>query len=432
MEIQINDTAEIEDDFVPLHRDADRPIVPCRIRATSRAVNAQAILSNPDGRLRFPVPGQETTTVALPDDGSWASFSISGESASTAANDARIEARCSQDGNPLKAEATATVCALAITSETEQSVPDDRARTHLGVEERVKLTAVDAIGEVRWAIVEGNGTLSAATGGQVIYTAHHLEQTARVQATDAAGCKKTIEFDVDCNFILARARVERIFSTAPAARVQAITDAFNEFYEDFEINDCLRRAHFFAQVLTEVGTGGNPRRENMNYTPERLIAVFGYYATHQDEAQLHGRTDDHPADQPAIGNHAYANRLGNGDIASGDGWAFRGRGYIQLTGRANYQAIQNEIDATHPGSGIDIVADPDAAISIRGGMITAMAFWSHNNINNEADDGAADGDIDDVSTIVNAHGNHAERRNNFHNATEPAFHLAECPRFTQP
>jgi len=61
-------------------------------------------------------------------------------------------------------------------------------------------------------------------------------------------------------------------------------------------------------------------------------------------------------------------------------------------------------------------------------MATAMAFWSHNNINDEADEGTADVDINGVTQIINAHGNYAERRANFHNTAEPAFHVANCPR----
>lgn len=432
MEIEVNDTPETDDDQVSVHTPEARPQISCRIRATSRSAGARAILSNPDGRLRFSGPTDEATMVSLPDDGSWAAFTISGETASAAARDASIEARCAREGNPLKAQVDVTVCALAITSETEQTVPADRARTRLGVEERVVLSAAGAVGAVSWEILEGDGALGAAAGAQVTYTAHHLEQTARIRATDAAGCRQIIEFDVDCNHVLARARAAEIFPGAPQALVNEIADAFNEFFDDFDIDDCLRRAHFFAQVRTEVGAGGNPRRENMNYTPERLVAVFGYYADHPADAQAHGRTAAHAADQEAIGNHAYANRLGNGNVATGDGWAFRGRGYIQLTGRDNYQAIQNEIDAVSPGSGIDIVANPDDAISIRGGMITAMAFWSRNNINDEADDGADDADINGVSTIINAHGNHAERRDNFHDVSEPAFHVGECPRVAGP
>lgn len=443
MEIQVNNTPETDDDRVPVHTDQERLEIPCRIRATSQAAGAQAVLSNPDGRVRFPGPTQETANVSLPDDGSWAEFNISGETASAAAGDALIEARCAQGGSPVKAQIAVTVCALSITSETEQTVspaattaasdvPNDRARTRLGVEDVVTLRAAGALGAVRWEILEGDGTLSADSGAEVSYTAHHLEQAVRIRATDAAGCQKIIEFEVDCNYVVARARIAEIFSGASQARVNEITDAFNEFYEDFAIDDCLRRAHFFGQVLTEVGADGNPRRENMNYTPDRLIAVFGYYAAHPADAQAHGRTTAHPADQEAIANHAYANRLGNGNIASGDGWAFRGRDYVQLTGRDNYQAIQNEIDAVSPGSGIDIVANPDAAITIRGGTITAMTFWSRNNINNEADDGAADADINGVSTIINAHCNHAERRENFHDTAEPAFHVADCPRVAGP
>jgi putative chitinase len=428
MEIEINDTAATTDDMVALHDNADRPTVPCRIRAISRSVNAKAELSNPDGRLRFPGAGQETVTVSLPDDGSWAAFAISGEMASAAAGDALIEVRCTKQGRPLKTTAVVTVCGLRVTTETEQIVPTDRARLRLGVEERVTLTASGALGAVRWQIAEGDGTLSDEAGPRTVYQAHALEQTARIEALDQAGCTVIVTFDVDCNYLLSRARTSTLFPNAPDDRVNAITDAFNEFYETYELTDCLRRSHFFAQVRTEVGGSGEPRREGMNYTPPRLLEIFSYYRRNPAEADLHGRTAAHAANQPAIGNRVYANRLGNGDIASGDGSGYRGRGFLQLTGRANYQAIQNEIDANTPGSGVDIVANPDQAIEIRGGMLSAMAFWSRNNANNQADDGSANADIDGVSNIVNRWGDHAERRQNFRNVSAPAFHLDDCPR----
>lgn len=436
MEIQINNTPESNDDFVPLHTNQARPEIPCRIRATSAACNARAILSNPDGRLRFPGAGQSTTTISLPDDGSWVAFSISGETASSAARDALIEAHCANGPNALKAHASVTVCALVITSETEQTVPADRARTRLGVEERVTLTATGALGAVSWHILQGSGALSVQTGAQVTYTAHNLEEIARIEASDPAGCKTVIEFDVDCNFVLARVRAARIFSTAPQARLNEITDAFNEFYEDFEINDCLRRAHFFGQVRAEVAADGDPIRERLNYTPDRLRAVFGYYQdpAHDAEADADGRIGPaahpiRPADQQTIANKVYGNRNGNGNVASGDGWAFRGRGFIQLTFRDNYRAVQNEMDARSPGSGIDIVANPDEARTIRGAMISAMAYWSWRNINAQADGGSANADIDDVTRRINPGStDFGGRRNKFRNISEPAFHVADCPR----
>lgn len=505
MEIEVNETPETDDDLVRVHSEEERPTIPCRIRATSEASGARAVLSNPDGRLRFPGQNVETHTVPLPDDGSWADFEISGQTRSEAASDALIEAHCDSAEGPLKAQSAVTVCSIDIESETELEYPEDRERTHLGVTERVTLRANRALGEVSWSIIEGHGTLEtedgqsqryppeeaaneAGTGEEaegttegeaelgagegtapgaeeeteggseeetpitdagegegaeeeseaapvptvegetVTFIAHHLEEETTVQAEDAAGCKRTIEFDVDCNYLITPSRLREIFPAATDDRIEELTRAFNESYEHFGLDTCLRRSHFFAQVLAEVGTGANPRTESMNYSADRLPEVFAYFREHEDEAEEFGRTDEHAADQPAIANRAYANRLGNGNIAGGDGWAYRGRGYIQLTGRANYSAIQDEIDARFPDSGIDIVEDSDQATATRGGLISALAFWTRNDLNAVADRGATDEDVDDVTDEVNYYTNHRDRRiNNFH-TTRDIFHVTECPR----
>lgn len=446
MEIQISDTPETTDDHVRLHSATARPTTSGRIRATSPSTGAQAVLVNPDGRLRFSGETDAATSVSLPDNGAWESFTISGQSASTAAADAIIEAHCIRADGPIKARAAVTVCALAIQSETELNFPADRARLRLGVTEKVTLRTTGALGAVRWAIIEGNGILSVEGGAShtytanaappihtieapsIIFTAHELEEDTIIQAEDAAGCKTTIRFDVDCNYLISPIRLSAIFTTALAARINELTRAFNESYEHFGMDSCLRRAHFFAQALTEVGAGAIPRTENLSYTPDRLRAVFGYFAAHPAEADQFGRVDGvHLADQEAIANRAYANRLGNGDIASGDGWAYRGRGFIQLTGRDNYTAIQHEIDARFAGSGVDIVANSEQATEFRGGLISALAFWTHNNLNGVADGGATDGDVDNVTDRVNMHTTERQRRINHFHTTRDIFRVPDCP-----
>ena len=92
----------------------------------------------------------------------------------------------------------------------------------------------------------------------------------------------------------------------------------------------LRLAHFFAQVLHESGCMRFDM-ENMNYSSDALQKVFGKYFPTKEEADACARKPE------KIANRVYANRMGNGDEASGDGWRYRGRGLIQLTGRANYR-----------------------------------------------------------------------------------------------
>lgn len=112
MEIEINNTSATNDDLVELkcEHPAHRHIVDCRIRATTNCpTSSTVVLTNPDGRLRFPNAGDATTTVTVPGDGSWAAFQISGERGSDAIGDAVIEAHCNTATGDVKARKGVTV-----------------------------------------------------------------------------------------------------------------------------------------------------------------------------------------------------------------------------------------------------------------------------------------------------------------------------------
>lgn len=110
---------------------------------------------------------------------------------------------------------------------------------------------------------------------------------------------------------------------------QPLTAAMKEF--GIESKD--DQAMFIAQVGHESG-GFSRIVENLNYSADGLLATFGKYFT-ADTAQQYGRTADHPADQKSIANIVYANRMGN--VEQNDGWNYRGRGLIQITGHDNYR-----------------------------------------------------------------------------------------------
>ena len=95
-----------------------------------------------------------------------------------------------------------------------------------------------------------------------------------------------------------------------------------------------RLAHFFAQVLHESGLMRFDT-ENLNYSAKALRAVFGKYFKTDEQAADYARQPER------IASRVYANRMGNGSEASGDGWRYRGRGLLQLTGKDNYQAFAN-------------------------------------------------------------------------------------------
>jgi putative chitinase len=145
-----------------------------------------------------------------------------------------------------------------------------------------------------------------------------------------------------------------------------------------------RLCHFMAQIYVE--TGGIRRlEENLKYTkPERLDLIFSAVRGTADAQAL---IDAGPE---AIANRVYANKLGNRDEASGDGWLYRGSGYIQLTGRSNFRAIGAAI-------GVDLEGDPDAARAPATAAKVAFAFWDTRGCSSAADDG----DVEAVTRLVN-------------------------------
>jgi len=147
--------------------------------------------------------------------------------------------------------------------------------------------------------------------------------------------------------------------------------AFIATFLKYSINTHLRIAHFLAQMSYETNVF-TALVENTNYTTTaRLLQVFPSYFNATTAAQYVGKPI-------AIANRAYANRMGNGNEASGDGYKFRGRGLVHLTGRSNYQAYKNY-------SGIDVIADPDLAARIDVALDIAGWYWSSRNINVFAD-----------------------------------------------
>ncbi len=140
----------------------------------------------------------------------------------------------------------------------------------------------------------------------------------------------------------------------------------------FGIADSKQRlAHFFAQVLHESGCMRFDM-ENLNYSADSLRRVFGKYFPTQAEADTFARRPER------IANRVYAKRMGNGDEASGDGWKYRGRGLIQLTGRSNYLAFAAWVKDPRVPDDPDLVASEYAVHS-------AVFFWDTHNLNTLAD-----------------------------------------------
>ncbi|WP_123771088.1 hypothetical protein [Vulcaniibacterium tengchongense] len=124
-------------------------------------------------------------------------------------------------------------------------------------------------------------------------------------------------------------------------KLQSVAKGINNNMEEYKLDVPLRLSHFFAQTREEAGANARTI-ENLDYSPEGLKATFEYFRNHPAEAELYGRTSEHPADQEAIANRAYSNREGHGAPEPGEGWRCRGRGLKILTLEKNYQSFQDE------------------------------------------------------------------------------------------
>ncbi len=178
-----------------------------------------------------------------------------------------------------------------------------------------------------------------------------------------------------------------------------IAKELNRNLERGAINTEFRFAHFMAQIIHE--TGPNLRlEENMNYSVEALKRIFSYYKRNPDQAELHGRKEGQAADQEAIANHAYANRIGNGDPQSGDGWRYRGRGMIQLTGRDNYAAF-TEAHQNIWGEHINFVNEPDLLTREVYAVRSALEYWLRRELYQIADQGGVRSVTDQITNRIN-------------------------------
>jgi putative chitinase len=150
-------------------------------------------------------------------------------------------------------------------------------------------------------------------------------------------------------------------------------EAISSILPEYEINTPQRVAAFLAQCAHESG-GFVFLKENLNYKAPSLRKVFPKYF--QDDA-----TASAYANKPErIANRVYANRMGNGDESSGDGWRYCGRGLIQLTGKDNYTFFAASLD-------IPVEEASEYLQTFEGAVQSACFFWEQNNLNKWADSG---------------------------------------------
>jgi len=166
----------------------------------------------------------------------------------------------------------------------------------------------------------------------------------------------------------------------------AVLSQIPETIEKFELNTPLRLAHFLAQCGHE-SAGFKAVSENLNYGAKGLLSIFKKYFPTEAKAKEYERKPE------KIANLVYGGRMGNGPEASGEGFKFRGRGYIQLTGKDNYKAF----DAVVPE---DLLANPDL-VATKYPLLSAAWFFHKNGLHKIADEGATDLVVTKVTKRVN-------------------------------
>ena len=148
-------------------------------------------------------------------------------------------------------------------------------------------------------------------------------------------------------------------------------DALNKVLPENKIDTPLRVCHFLAQIIHESGHL-RYNSENLNYSASALKSVFKKYFPTDELANKYARQPE------KIANRVYANRMGNGNEASGDGWKMRGRGLIQLTGYDNYKKCGEYFN-------IDLIKTPDLLLVPEYSIKSACWYWNTRKLNDLAD-----------------------------------------------
>jgi len=166
---------------------------------------------------------------------------------------------------------------------------------------------------------------------------------------------------------------------------------YKSLFEKYGLTTKLRIAHFTAQIEHESGL--KPIAENLNYSAQGLETIFKkYFPTFELQVKYQRKPEK-------IANRVYANRMGNGNEASGEGWKYRGRGFIQITGKINYFQLANDTD-------LDCLKNPDLLLQEANAMISALWFWHKAGLNKLADKN----DLKGITRKINGGYNGLEHR----------------------
>ncbi len=208
--------------------------------------------------------------------------------------------------------------------------------------------------------------------------------------------KPAAQFDLSVlsNVTAAMTGLQKFVGDYANALEQDLLLKLNEVVTKYGINANAKRFTHFVSQLAHESANFTVMEENLYYSADRLMKVFGRYFTDKAEAETFAKQPE------KIANRVYANRIGNGDEASGDGYRYRGRGFIQLTGRGNYRAIGRRV-------GLDLEGNPDQVSgNLSTALLVAADFWDSRGLNQVADTD----DVYKVTKIINGGYNGIEHR----------------------
>lgn len=178
--------------------------------------------------------------------------------------------------------------------------------------------------------------------------------------------------------------LQQLFPRGRQAMLQAFASQAASVFADFGISSTANRLQFFLAQIGHESGGLTVVEENLNYSARRLTQVWPSRFPTLESAQPFANNPQ------ALANKVYADRMGNGAPDSGDGWSYRGRGYIQITGRDGYSNVGAAI-------GIDLVNNPGLAATPADALQVACGFWKWKNINAACDTG----DFVKVTRLIN-------------------------------
>ena len=176
--------------------------------------------------------------------------------------------------------------------------------------------------------------------------------------------------------------LDKLKGHVPDAVIAQLPDTIAKF----ELNTPLRLAHFLAQAGHESG-GFKALNENLNYGAKGLLGIFKKYFPTEALAIQYERKPE------KIANRVYGGRMGNGPEATGEGYKYRGRGYIQLTGKDNYKAFDAVV--------IESIVDNPDLVATKYPLLSAAWFFHKNGLHKLADGGATDAVVTSITKRVN-------------------------------